>query len=100
MFVVMLAGGPSEGTASLRRRVIIVVDASKLSPILGSRQAVPVEVVAFGWRAQARYLESIGACVQLRVDHEQSNAADALHLGSELHHVACRIERLYLAASP
>ena len=48
------------------RRVIIVVDASKPSPILGSRRPVPVEVVEFGWRAQVRYLESIGARVHLR----------------------------------
>jgi ribose 5-phosphate isomerase A len=54
------------------RRVIIVVDESKLSPILGSRRAVPVEVVAFGWRAQAHYLQSLGARVQLRLDHAQS----------------------------
>ena len=54
------------------RRVIIVVDASKLSPILGSRHAVPVEVVAFGWHAQVRYLESLGARVQLRLADGQS----------------------------
>jgi ribose 5-phosphate isomerase A len=49
-------------------RVIIVVDASKPSPILGSRRAVPVEVVEFGWPAQARYLEALGARVQLRLN--------------------------------
>ena len=48
------------------RRVIIVVDASKPSPVLGSRRPVPVAVVEFGWRAQVRYLESIGARAQLR----------------------------------
>jgi ribose 5-phosphate isomerase A len=48
------------------RRVIIVVDASKPSPVLGSRRPVPVAVVEFGWRSQVRYLESIGAGVQLR----------------------------------
>lgn len=50
------------------RRVIIVVDASKISRMLGSHQSVPVEVVEFAWRAQARYLESIGARVTLRLD--------------------------------
>jgi ribose 5-phosphate isomerase A len=49
------------------RRVIIVVDASKPSRVLGSRRAVPVAVVAFGWRAQMGYLQSIGARVQLRL---------------------------------
>jgi ribose 5-phosphate isomerase A len=49
-------------------RVIIVVDASKSSPMLGSQGAVPVEVVEFGWRAQARYLGTLGARVRLRLD--------------------------------
>jgi ribose 5-phosphate isomerase A len=50
------------------RRVIIVVDSSKPSPVLGLRRAVPVEVVEFGWRAQARYLEAHGARVDLRLN--------------------------------
>jgi ribose 5-phosphate isomerase A len=54
--------------AQASRRVIIVVDASKPSPLLGSRRAVPVEVVEFGWPVQARYLESLGARVQRRLD--------------------------------
>lgn len=53
--------------AQASRRVIIVVDASKPSPVLGSRRALPIEVVEFGWSAQACYLESIGARVQLRL---------------------------------
>ncbi len=52
--------------ASASRREIIVVDDGKLSSALGTRWAVPVEVVTWGWRAQARYLESIGAQVTLR----------------------------------
>ena len=51
---------------------MIVVDASKPSPVLGSRRAVPVVVVAFGWRAQLRYIESLGARVQLRLDAAKS----------------------------
>jgi ribose 5-phosphate isomerase A len=54
------------------RRVLIVVDSSKPSPILGTLRAVPVEVVEFGWRAQVRYLESLGARVQLRSDAAES----------------------------
>jgi ribose 5-phosphate isomerase A len=50
--------------ASLRE--IIVVDESKLSPALGTQRALPVEVAPFGWRAQATYLESIGARVSVR----------------------------------
>ncbi|MCY4466790.1 MAG: ribose-5-phosphate isomerase RpiA [Chloroflexi bacterium] len=47
-------------------RFVIVVDESKLSPRLGSLFAVPVEVVEFGWQAQARFLESLGANVIMR----------------------------------
>ena len=51
--------------ASTRR--VTVVDNSKLSPMLGARKAVPVEVVRFGWRRQAEYLRSLGAEVTLRL---------------------------------
>lgn len=46
--------------AQASRREIIVVDASKLSPHLGAHSAVPVEVLEFGWRTQAAYLEELG----------------------------------------
>jgi ribose 5-phosphate isomerase A len=52
--------------AQASRREIIVIDESKLSPALGTQRALPVEVVPFGWRAQATYLESIGARVSVR----------------------------------
>jgi len=42
-------------------REIIVVDESKLSPRLGTHHVLPVEVLPFGWRSAARYLESLGA---------------------------------------
>lgn len=48
------------------RREVIVVDESKLSPALGTRAKVPVEVVAFGLRAQLEYLEGLGARAALR----------------------------------
>jgi ribose 5-phosphate isomerase A len=47
-------------------REIIIVDESKLSPRLGTRWPVPVEVLPYGWQSQARYLESLGAEVTLR----------------------------------
>jgi len=50
--------------ASLRE--IIVVDESKLSPALGTRWPVPVEVIPFGWRSQISFLESLGARVSVR----------------------------------
>ena len=47
--------------AQASRRVVIVVDAGKLSPQLGVQWPVPVEVLPFAWRSQARFLEALGA---------------------------------------
>jgi len=52
--------------AQASRREIIVVDESKLSPALGNRWPVPVEVIPFGWRSQISFLESLGARVTVR----------------------------------
>jgi ribose 5-phosphate isomerase A len=52
--------------AQASRREVIVVDEAKLSPLLGTTWALPVEVVAFGWGTQVRYLEAMGASVVLR----------------------------------
>lgn len=52
--------------AEASRREVIVVDESKLSPVLGTRWPLPIEVIAFGWRSQARFLESLGARVVVR----------------------------------
>ncbi|AEI68871.1 ribose-5-phosphate isomerase RpiA [Corallococcus macrosporus] len=54
--------------AQASQRVVIVVDAGKLSPVLGTRWPVPVEVLSFGWRSQARFLEALGARVTVRAD--------------------------------
>lgn len=53
--------------AQASRRVAIIVDESKLSPALGTRFALPVEVVDFGQRATARWLESHGGKARLRL---------------------------------
>jgi ribose 5-phosphate isomerase A len=53
--------------AQASRREIIAVDESKLSPVLGTRWALPVEVIPFGWGAEARHLEALGARVGMRV---------------------------------
>ncbi|MFP2900572.1 ribose-5-phosphate isomerase RpiA [Corallococcus sp. 4LFB] len=53
--------------AQASRREIIVVDAPKLSPRLGTKWPVPVEVLPFGWRSQALFLESLGARVVPRL---------------------------------
>jgi ribose 5-phosphate isomerase A len=54
--------------AQASRRLAIVVDEDKLSPALGSRHALPVEVVGFGWQSQASYLEALipGTAASLR----------------------------------
>lgn len=54
--------------AQASRRVLIAVDDSKCSPRLGTLHAVPVEVLAFGWESQYRYLRSLGAMIQIRQD--------------------------------
>jgi ribose 5-phosphate isomerase A len=50
--------------ASLRE--IIVADETKMSPALGTRHAVPVEVVPFGWQSHVQFLQDLGARVTLR----------------------------------
>ena len=52
--------------AEASRRVVIVVDESKLSSALGARHALPVEVARFGWKSQERFLSSLGAKPTLR----------------------------------
>jgi ribose 5-phosphate isomerase A len=52
--------------AQASRREIIIVDASKPSPRLGTMWALPVEVISFGWGSQRRFLESLDAKVTLR----------------------------------
>jgi ribose 5-phosphate isomerase A len=56
--------------AQASRRVIIVVDESKLSPRLGTKHPLPVEVLPFGWRSQLRFLQSLGGQVVVR--HNQN----------------------------
>jgi ribose 5-phosphate isomerase A len=56
--------------AQASRRLIIVVDETKPSPRLGTRWPVPVEVMPFAWRSQARFLESLGAAITIRQDSE------------------------------
>jgi ribose 5-phosphate isomerase A len=52
--------------AQATRRNIIIVDESKLAPRLGTKWALPVEVVPFARPAEERFLASIGAAVTLR----------------------------------
>jgi ribose 5-phosphate isomerase A len=52
--------------AQASARVVIVADASKPSPQLGMQWAVPVEVLSFAWRSQARFVTSLGATWTVR----------------------------------
>ncbi|WP_224371921.1 ribose-5-phosphate isomerase RpiA [Hyalangium versicolor] len=56
--------------AQASRREVIVVDESKLSPRLGTRWPVPVEVLPFGWSSQALFLEGLGARATMRVSRD------------------------------
>ena len=58
--------------AQASRRNIIIVDESKLSPLLGTTWALPIEVVPFARKPEQIYLESIGGSVTLRVDENNS----------------------------
>lgn len=52
--------------AQASRREIIAIDEGKLVPALGTKWAVPIEVIPFGWRSQADYLTTLGADVTPR----------------------------------
>jgi ribose 5-phosphate isomerase A len=51
--------------AQTSSRVVIVADHSKLSPVLGTRCPLPVEVVPFGSRYQAEYLKRLSPRAQI-----------------------------------
>ena len=53
--------------AQASAREIIIVDERKLSEQLGVQWALPVEVISFGLRAHAAYIELLGASVQVRM---------------------------------
>jgi len=52
--------------ASAARRLVIMIDESKLVRRLGEKVRIPVEVVAFGWRRTGEALRALGAEPQLR----------------------------------
>jgi len=53
--------------AQASRRFIVIADEGKLSPRLGTRSVLPVEVIPFAARAEERFLSRLGASVALRV---------------------------------
>ena len=58
--------------AQASRREIIVVDEAKLTPVLGKKRCVPVEVVPFGWKSQVMFLETLGAKVTMKRNADRS----------------------------
>lgn len=58
--------------AQASQREIIIVDEGKLSPKLGTRFYLPVEVLPFAWKTEALFLESLGAKVTMREDKQGS----------------------------
>ena len=52
--------------ANVSRRILIVVDESKVSRVLGTSFALPVEIVQFGWEATKRSVDQICGQSELR----------------------------------
>ena len=72
--------------AAASRRMIVIVDESKLVPRLGGVR-LPVEVVRFGWQATLRHLEQAGAEGVLR---EREGAAFVTDNGN--HIIDCQLD--------
>src|SRR5256885_4549485 len=53
--------------AQASAREVVIIDEGKLSPCLGARSAVPVEVIPFGHRAEELFLRSLGGQPTLRM---------------------------------
>lgn len=62
--------------AQATERLVIVADDSKLVGQLGASWAIPVEVIPFGWQAQAAHLKSLGAEPSLRLDGDSAYHTD------------------------
>ena len=62
--------------AQATRRNVIIVDEGKLAPRLGTRWALPVEVIPFARPAAERFIASMGASVALRVKDDRPVLTD------------------------
>ncbi len=58
--------------AQSSRRNIIIVDENKLSPKLGTKWPLPVEVIPFSFKTLANYITSLGAEVIIRIKNDGS----------------------------
>jgi ribose 5-phosphate isomerase A len=75
--------------AQASRRLVIIVDDSKLSPRLGLKSPLPVEVVPFAWKAQVDFLASLGGRAELRTAGDAAYRTDQGNLILD-----CRFEHL------
>ena len=94
--------------ACASKRLVIVVDESKLTSHLASDGAIPIEVVPFGWQLTAERLTKLGAKPDLRrnpdgepyrsdggnyiVDCTFGSRVDGLALAQQLDHVVGLVE--------
>jgi ribose 5-phosphate isomerase A len=62
--------------ASASRRMIVVVDETKLVDRLGGETPLPVEIVAFGWQAVLDRLGEIGCAPRLRLAGDEPFTTD------------------------
>ncbi len=94
--------------ASVSKRLVIVIDQTKMVERLGARESVPVEVIPFGWQVAALRLGDLGANPLLRketggepfksdgghyiLDCKFGPIASAESLSQELDHVVGAVE--------
>jgi len=62
--------------ASSGKRMIVVVDESKIVDRLGGRTPLPVEIVAFGWQGTLERLATLGVQPKLRVTDDRPFVSD------------------------
>lgn len=58
--------------ATASKRLVILVDDSKLVDRLGTKAPLPVEVIPFGWKSHLAFLESLGGAPSLRPGQDGS----------------------------
>ena len=61
---------------SAAKRFVVVVDDTKIVDKLGTHVPLPVEVAQFGWRVQARWLETLGCAALIRGGEEEPYVTD------------------------
>jgi ribose 5-phosphate isomerase A len=65
--------------AGAASRFVVLVDETKLVPVLGGTFPLPVEVVQFGWRVTAKQLEGFGCRVSPRMKDGAHFVTEAGH---------------------